>query len=109
MDTLCTKIQKAKKDHKCNFCGFVIPKGTNYQYQAIKGDYFYTWKSHLRCLDIAGKLKMWNDCDEGVTEEDFYEIIKEEFHKLQTTEDYIIPDFKGQLDFVCNEHKLLNR
>jgi hypothetical protein len=103
MDVLCHRIQKARKDHKCSFCGYVIPSGTDYEYQAIKGDYFYTWKSHLRCLAIAGELHMWNFCDEGVTDEDFYEIIKEKFHELQTSEDYEIPDFAGQLDFVCNK------
>jgi hypothetical protein len=49
---------------------------------------------------------MHDNCDEGVTNEDFYETIKEEFHNLQTTEDYEIPDFYGQLDFVCNKHEI---
>jgi hypothetical protein len=104
MNVLSYKTKKARKDHKCNFCGSVIPKGTEYECQAIKADYFYTWKSHLRCRDIVGKLNMLDFCDEGVTDEDFYETIKAEFHNLQTTEDYVIPNFQGQLDFVCTKY-----
>lgn len=105
--TLSFTNQKARKDHKCNFCGGIIPKDTEYQRQGIVHDgSLFTWKAHFRCLDIEGKLRMWDNCDEGVTEDDFCEIIKEEFHNLQTTEDYFIPDFYGQLDFVCNKHEV---
>lgn len=104
MDVISETNQVARKDHKCNYCDAVIPKGENYRRCVLKYDNLYVWKSHQRCEKIAYELKMFDNCDEGVTNEDFYENIKEEFHNLQTTEDYEIPDFCGQLDYVCEKY-----
>jgi len=106
MDTLRTILPKATKDHKCNFCDGKIDKGTTYQIQSIVNDRrIYNWKSHLRCIEIADKLRMYDSCDEGITQDDFYEIIKDTFHALhKDEEDYNIPDFQGQLDFVCEKY-----
>jgi hypothetical protein len=104
MDVLSYKNHIARKSHKCNFCSGEIKIGETYQCQAIKGDGFYIWKSHLRCIEICNKLDMFSNSDEGVTNEDFYEIITEEFRNLQTKEDYDIPDFYGQLNYVCEKH-----
>lgn len=103
----------AKKEHRCNFCNGIIQIGEKYNYQAniFDGD-FYAWKSHIRCLEIASKLKMYEHCDEGVTEDDFYESIKEEYMYLQSkynNEEYEnlsdkYPSFKEQLDYVCWIH-----
>lgn len=106
MDIISTSQQVAKKDHKCSYCDGVIPKGENYRRAVLKYDNLYVWKSHHRCDNIVSKLRMHDNCDEGVTQDDFYEIIKEEFHNLQTIENYFIPDFYGQLDYVCEKHNV---
>jgi hypothetical protein len=111
MQILHSSSPKARKEHKCCFCFAKIKIGSVYDLQTniFDGD-IYTWKAHKRCSQIAEKLKMYDYADEGVTSEDFQETIKEEFHNLQTTEDYDIPDFYGQLDFVCNKHlELVNQ
>jgi hypothetical protein len=100
------KIVTARKQHNCNYCGGIIQVKERYNYSVLKYDDIYSWKSHSRCDEIVSKLRMHDNCDEGVTMDDFYEIIKDEFHKLQTTEDYEVPDFQGQLNFVCDQ--LLN-
>jgi hypothetical protein len=99
-----TTQQKAKKEHKCNYCDGIIPIGSSYRRQALKYDYFYIWKSHLNCEAIAYELRMFDHCDEGVTNEDFYENIKEEFHKLQGEEDLGVSKFSEILDYVCEKH-----
>lgn len=102
--TLSYTNQKARKDHKCNFCGGVIPKGQEYQRQGIVHEgSLYTWKAHFRCLDICSELRMHDNCDEGVTEDDFYEIINEEFHKLEGEQDLKLTKFKDRLDYVCSK------
>jgi len=56
----------ARKDHRCNYCGGVIPKGEKYNRDFLIYDYPYSWKNHFRCGMIASKLSMFDDCDEGV-------------------------------------------
>lgn len=100
----------ARKDHKCNYCRGIIKKGEKYQRDFLKYDGVYSWKSHLRCQSIASKLNMFDDCDEGVADEDFYEYIKCEYAKLyeklypETYETDSIPNFFEQLTFVQNHH-----
>lgn len=103
----------AKKEHRCNYCNQIIPIGEKYTSQAnvFYGD-FYVWKSHIRCGDIASKLKMYDDCDEGLDEDRFCENIKEEYMQLQSkynnveyeSDSFKYPPFSEQLDFVCNFH-----
>lgn len=83
MITLSTKQHKARKEHRCSFCNLPIKVGQTYTAQSniFEGD-FYVWKSHKRCDDIATELNMWNYVDEGVTDDDFYEIVKNEHHEL---------------------------
>ncbi len=73
----------ARKEHICNFCGGVINIGEEYEYQKNKFDNeFYTWKTHLKCSDIANELNMYDDCDEGLTADDFSEYISEAIYNL---------------------------
>ncbi len=106
MEILSTRIRKAKKTHHCNFCNGIIAIGAQYEARAIKHfDHFYTWKSHIRCNKIAEELDMFDLCDDGVTADDFREIIMQEYITLQTDkENYPFPEFQGLLDFVCNHH-----
>jgi hypothetical protein len=108
MEILSTKIRKAKKTHHCNFCNGVITVGEQYEARAIKFDNeFYTWKSHIRCSKIANKLNMYDECEDGVTADDFQEIVMQEYINLQIDkENYPFPEFQEMLNFVCNHHRI---
>ncbi len=48
----------ARKDHSCDFCGWRIPKGSEYRNDTLKpwdhyeNDGFSTWKIHLLCFRV---------------------------------------------------------
>jgi len=104
-----TKKVKARKAHVCNWCGCTIPVGEVYQTQTLKYDDIYVWKNHLKCSELVSALKM--EGDEGVTGEDFYEYITEEFreiwrkldNELYESKDFVIPSFKEQVEFVYSK------
>jgi hypothetical protein len=100
MEILSTSYPVAQKEHKCNYCGFKILKGEKYIYTPIKGDYFYVWKAHFDCQRLTEKLNMFEYCDDGVTNDDFYEYINEEYHKYWTDEENGLKTWKERLDFV---------
>jgi len=109
MDTLRQTTPKARKEHICDFCNKKKKKGEKYNYSIHVGDYIYGWKSHIKCSDIVNELDMYKDCDDGVTDSDFNEYIREEFISLQTEDNFEYPDFQGQLDFVINYYDNLNK
>ena len=104
MEILSTVYPIAKKDHKCNYCGFIIPKGEKYIYSAIRGDDFYIWKAHFKCQRLAEELEMFDHCDEGVTDNDFYENVNEEYNKYWIDEETGLKTFKERFEFVCQIH-----
>lgn len=106
MVILSTEIRKARKNHKCNFCGCVIEKGTEYHATGIVGDgHVYTWKSHFRCDELCNKLKMYDHCDEGVTENDFAEYVNDEYFTIiEGLEDQPKRSFQERLEIVFNKH-----
>ena len=101
---------KAVKEHKCDFCLGKIEKGSKYIKSVHKCDYMYTWKTHKKCAEIASKLNMYDNCDEGLTTEDFNESIRFEYNNLMSntqneiyeSKDFGLPNFQGQLQFVLN-------
>lgn len=109
------KETKANKEHKCDFCCGKIEKGSTYINGVYKYDGIYSWKTHKSCSEIASKLKMYENCDEGVTTDDFQEFIKHEYSYLMSNfhneeyekPDFIIPDFQHQLRFVISHHGIL--
>lgn len=103
IDIISDTKQKARKDHKCNYCNQPILKGESYHAMVLKYDDIYQWKSHLRCDKIASKLKMFDYSDEGVTDEYFHECINEAYYNL-TEEDALKTSFAERLDFVCNHY-----
>ena len=107
MEILSIITVTAKKKHRCNFCCGEISIGERYQKQAIKGDGFYMWKSHLRCVKICNELNMFDYCDEGVTHDDFVETINVNYFELigEDNED-VKRDFYKRLDFVCEHYNL---
>ena len=114
METLSyAKPVKAKKEHRCNYCIYLISKGEVYEKSTHK--YYgevYTWKSHLKCSNIASKLKMFDHADEGVTSENFHETIQYQYQdlmikhhlELYESKDFKYPKFNEQLDFVIKFH-----
>lgn len=75
---------KAIKEHTCNYCSLKIRVGETYERSTHKYDDIYTWKAHKHCYQIADKLKMFDDADEGVTQDFFQESISETYYQLMT-------------------------
>lgn len=115
METISTTKQKARKEHKCNWCNCKIQVGEIYtrQFNKQDGD-TYAWKTHIHCEEIASKLKMFDYAEEGLNEELFQESIREGFVKLMehhqsevfNYEFYQYPVFGQQLDYVLEMHKI---
>ncbi len=63
--------RKARKRHKCDYCGAYIEPGEVYNYATLKYDGIYDWKSHKECSYIVSELWNYMDPDGGVTDEDF--------------------------------------
>lgn len=77
METLSYQTEtKAIKEHSCNFCGLKIAQGEIYMKSTHKFDgYIYHWKGHKYCANLASRLKMYEDADDGVTQDLFMETI----------------------------------
>ena len=74
---------KAIKQHVCDFCSQKIQIGETYFSSTHTHDgTIYDWKTHKGCNFIANKLDMYDNCDDGLTGDDFMEIIKEEHYSL---------------------------
>ncbi len=98
---------KALKKHSCDYCQYPINIGDTYLRSTHTYDgEIYTWKAHQHCNDIADKLNMFDNCDEGLSCDDFYEEIKNEYTRLDPEGDKTPPkaDFKDFLDFVLSHH-----
>jgi hypothetical protein len=124
METLrMPKLTKAIKEHRCNFCSIRIPKGDTYMrsthtYEGM----IYEWKSHTWCEEIVNRLKMHESCDEGVTQNDFMEIISDEYHNLtlellhgieqkrcnELIKQLFEVNFKHKLDYVIRHYKKID-
>lgn len=78
MITLKTKIVKARKNHTCNLCGGIIDKEEKYNCQTnVHDGRIYDFKTHVHCSELASEYNMYDDCDEGLTEDDFIEYMDE--------------------------------
>lgn len=81
MEVVTDVLRKAKKAHKCGLCGLTIDKGETYSYQFCKdGGDVWSFKSHCSCVDLATDLDLYDDQDNGVTEEIFKDQVREYFH-----------------------------
>ena len=116
MEIISSSTPTARKNHKCNYCGDVIPKGEKYESSFMKafGD-VYEWKNHIQCSEIASKLDMFDNCDEGLDEDGFHENIEYEYANLyaklhpSSCETDPIPAFLEQLNFVINHNLTPNK
>lgn len=104
----------AVKNHKCDFCLGIIKKGSKYLKSVHKHDEIYTWKSHWGCAEIADKLNMYDNCDDGLTSNDFVEIIQNAYdeimsstqNELYESKNFVVPDFEEKLQFVLSHYKI---
>lgn len=116
METISyNKETRANKVHTCNYCHAFIEKGSRYMDGVFKYEgNIYHWRTHKYCNLIADQLKMYDDCDEGVTDEDFREYIDIEYSKIMSEhfneeyedKDFKIPNFNDRLMFVLKYHKI---
>jgi hypothetical protein len=125
METLLSpKDTKAIKEHRCDFCSGKILKGDTYIKSTHKYDgMVYDWKNHKHCAEIASRLNMYDDCDEGLTQDDFMENIHSVHDHILIS---IIPDseaqkfgdiirqirevnFRAKLGYVIRHYKKLDR
>lgn len=105
---------KAIKEHTCDFCLGKIEKNSRYIKSVYKHDYIYTWRTHIHCSEIASKLKMYDNCDIGLTTNDFNECINEEYdnimsntqNELYEDKSFVIPKFQERLQFVLSYHRI---
>lgn len=68
-------VIKARKQHICDFCGQRILIGEKYMKATYVDSEIYDWKSHIYCDKLSHTLKMYDDCDDGVTAEYFQEYV----------------------------------
>jgi hypothetical protein len=47
---------KARKNHRCELCDNIIPRGAQYQFQSIKDEgSIYNWRECLDCYKIVSE------------------------------------------------------
>lgn len=108
MDVLEQKTRTARKEHKCNFCGETIHVGEKYDWQKnVSEGSIYEWKAHLSCCSIASKLSMYDYADEGVTDDDFKEMINEEYNRWRDPNEKILPPFATRLETVKQKYGIV--
>jgi hypothetical protein len=114
MRTISTKNRISKKYHKCDLCGMLINPGElyNLQVQVDQGE-MYALKAHLSCIDIAKKLDMWDNADDGLTLDIFQESINEEYNSILKSKGFkgVGLTFSQILDYVKTFHlsSLINK
>ena len=102
MVTLDRKIRVANKEHKCDLCGFKIEVCEKYDWQKNVFDgNLYEFKMHLSCLELASKLNMFEECDDGLTGDDFIEFVEQEYPSSVAG-----VKFSDVLDFVKEKHNI---
>ena len=78
IEILKTLTPTARKEHRCMFCGSVIPVGERYRRDTIKydGD-VYDWICHEDCVKVAHLLDMYDNVDDGLDGCMFQEYLSE--------------------------------
>ena len=72
MEILASKERKARKEHRCDYCGEIIKKGEAYDWSKnIYEGTLYEWKGHKQCSFLCSQLWDYADPDEGMDEELF--------------------------------------
>lgn len=74
METLSSKIVKARKEHTCDFCEKKIVKGEEYRRSThVHEDTIYTWHSCDRCKEYVSMAfeYLCDFAEDGLTNADF--------------------------------------
>lgn len=72
VEILDSKTRKARKEHRCDYCGGIIKKGEAYEWSKLIYDgTLYEWKAHKKCSFLSLQLWDYADPDEGMDEELF--------------------------------------
>lgn len=73
-------IKKARKEHKCSYCGRDIKIGDPYRRSLLKIDEPYTWNECKFCEVVAGEITssgFFVSDGDGFSREDFSEAVQE--------------------------------
>lgn len=71
---------KARKQHRCSWCGKKIAKGELHTASTLKGDEIYTWRECGRCREYVSEMfetHYYWDASDGVTRDQFIEFMRE--------------------------------
>ena len=106
MEIIKESQPKARKSHTCDFCNQKIIINEVYHRQTIVNDGdIYEWVNHKHCLELAIKLKMYDEYrSEGLTESEFCDYIVEyylEHHDIARNSK--LPPFNEILEFVIKK------
>ena len=72
VDIIESGTRNARKRHRCDYCGEIIEKGEEYDYQKnIFDGTFYEWYAHLACSRVASAIWDYCDPDDGMSDQDF--------------------------------------
>lgn len=86
MTTLSSKLVRAKKKHRCDYCGGIIHEKELYKNTAhVYDGQAYSHKSHKYCDELTHQLNMWQDPDvrqEGLSMDWFQEMVVDKFNHL---------------------------
>ena len=80
MKNVYTKIVVSRKAHTCDYCGFPIDKGQEYQrsFNVDCGD-VWTWKNHIDCESLCRDMGMFKEVPEGVSYDCFWQYVFDYF------------------------------
>ena len=78
MQTIRRKEVKARKPHYCDLCSAVIRKGELHEVQTNVFDGKpYTWRTHIHCQSLCGKIWNYVDPDEGMAGDEFCDAVQD--------------------------------
>lgn len=102
----------ARKDHICDLCGCVIPKGEKYRLQTnVYDGRIYNFACHSDCDEVASRLNFYGECDydEGLTSEYFLEAIDQYIYDnhYDNEKDDTAEGWQG-LSYITAVRKILN-
>ena len=66
---ISTEVIRARKHHRCDYCGRSIAPGERYRRSALKYDDLYVWMSHLDCDEMAlehHRISNYGYCEDGI-------------------------------------------
>lgn len=88
METLSSpKETKARVQHYCDFCNEKISINETYLKSThVNDSSIYDWKTHKHCNKLAQTLNMYEQCDEGVTMDDFMGFVSNKHDDLLINE-----------------------